>query len=281
MHTGTSELTENWKSSKLASFLGDSRFPEVGMRSTHGGKIRLFQDLYSKYSHLELSHDTDRPVAIAGIEKNLVSSFKVQGGYGVLDDAGSGLLWRSLLWQRAHDAPNGLKRINFQSAEGDTTAIMSIPSWSWMAYKGEIDYLDLPFDGVDWEEEDIRSRWLSGTESLWSYSGDSLTCPLELTVRGRSFDLQAARASDSGDIILDDPHGLTDELEPFLKCVILGRSKGQTHDPGDARTSYVLLVTPAEAPDGGSTPIYTRVGVGYMPGDLIDLDKEAVPGELQ
>lgn len=240
----------------------------------------MFQDLYSKYSHLELSHDTDRPVAIAGIEKHLISSFEVRGGFGVLDDGGRGLLWRSLLWQRAHDAPNGLKRIDFQSRKGGTGVIISPPSWSWMAHKGAIDYLNLPFDGVDWEEEDIRSRWLSGTGNSWSYSGDCLTCPLELTVYGRPFDLQAARTSDSGDIILDDPDG-PDELEHFLKCVILGRSKGQTQDSGDARTYYVLLVTPAKTPDGGSTLIYHRVGVGCMPGDLINLDEEAVPGELR
>ncbi|KAH8787914.1 heterokaryon incompatibility protein-domain-containing protein [Diaporthe sp. PMI_573] len=265
---------------KLASFLGDSRFPEIGMRSTHGSKILLFQDLYSKYSRLELSHDTDRPVAIAGIEKHLISSFEVRGGFGVLDDGDRGLLWRSLLWQRGHDAANELKRIDFQSPKVGTAVIISPPSWSWMAYKGAIDYLDLPFDGVDWEEDDIRFRWLSGTGNSWSYSGDCLACPLELTVCGRSFDLRAARASDSASIMLDDPDR-TDELEPFLKCVVLGRSKGQAQDSSDARAHYVLLVTPSEPPGGGSSPIYNRAGVGYVPGALIDFTEQVVPGELR
>lgn len=250
------------------------------MRSTHGGKIRLYQDLYSKYSRLELSYDADRPVAIAGIEKRLISSFDVRGGFGVLDDGDRGLLWRSLLWQRAHDAPEGLKRIEFETPKDGAVAIISPPSWSWMAYKGAIGYLEPPFDGVDWEEDDIWSQWLSGAGNSWSYSGDCLTCPLKLTVHGRSFDLQAARTSDSAGIVLDDPDR-TDELESFLKCVILGRSKGQAQDLGDTRTHYVLLVTPAGLQDGDSSPFYKRVGVGYMPGALIDLDEQVVSGELR
>ncbi|KAK2597572.1 hypothetical protein N8I77_012351 [Diaporthe amygdali] len=265
---------------KLASFLGDSRFPEVGMRSTHGGKIRLFQDLYSKYSRLELSHDTDRPVAIAGIEKQLISSFDVRGGFGILDDGGRGLLWRSLLWKRAQDASSGLRRIEFGLLKGAAVAIIPPPSWSWMAYKGAIDYLGLPFDEVDWEKDDIYSRWSRGAGKSWSYSGDYLTCPLEMTVHGRSFDLQEARTSCSASIVLDDPDRM-DKLEPFLECVVLGRLKGQTKESTDARTHYVLLVTPKAPQDGGSSPSYNRVGVGYMPGSFIDFSKQGIPGELR
>lgn len=240
----------------------------------------MFQDLYSKYSRLELSHDADRPVAIAGIEKNLISSFDVRGGFGVLDDGNRGLLWRSLLWQRARDAPGGLKRIEFELLKGVAVAISPPSSWSWMAYKGAIDYLDLPFNEVDWEENDIRSRWSRGTGNSWSYSGDCLTCPLELTVRGRSFDLQAARTSDVASIVLDDPERM-DELEASLKCVVLGRLKGQAKESSDARTRYVLLVTTTSPQHEGSSPVYNRVGVGYMPGALISLGKQVIPGELR
>lgn len=250
------------------------------MRSTHGGKIRLFQDLYSKYSRLELSHDTDRPVAIAGIEKHLIFSFNVRGGFGVLDDGRRGLLWRSLLWQRARDTRSGLKRIEFQSLKGAAAAIIPPPSWSWMAYTGAIDYLDLPFNEIDWEEHDICSRWSRGAGVSWTYSGDYLTCPLELTVHGRSSDFQAARTSDNASIVFDDPDR-TDELEPSIKCVVLGMLKGQAKESRETRIHYVLLVTPTPSRDGGSSLIYTRVGVGYLPGALIDFRKQVVYGELR
>lgn len=250
------------------------------MKSTHGGKIRLYQDLYSKYSRLGLSYDADRPVAIAGIEKHLISSFDVRGGFGVLDDGARGLLWRSLLWQRAQDEPRGLRRIEFESLKAGAVGIIPPPSWSWMAYTGPISYLDLPFNEVDWEEHDISSRWLSGTGNSWSYSGDCLTCPLELTVHGRPFDLQAARSSDRARIVLDDPDRI-DELGPFLKCVVLGKSRGQEKESRDAKTHYVLLVTPTATQDGDVSPIYNRVGVGYLPGTLIDFIGQVIPGMLR
>lgn len=249
------------------------------MKSTHGGKIRLFQDLYSKYSRLELSHDTDRPVAIAGIEKHLIFSFGIRGGFGVLDDGRRGLLWRSLLWQRAQDTRSGLKRIEFQSLKGAAVAIIPPPSWSWMAYTGAIDYLDLPFNEVDWEEQDICSRWSRGAGESWTYSGDYLTCPLELTVRGRPFDSREAMNSDTASIVLDDPHK-TSELESSLKCVVLGRLKNQAKESSDARIYYVLLVTPTAPQGEGCYAIYNRVGVGYLPGALIDFDNQVIPGEL-
>lgn len=240
----------------------------------------MFQDLYSKYSRLELSHDADRPVAIAGIEKHLISSFKVRGGFGVLDDERHGWLGRSLLWLRAPDATGGLTRIDFEALNDAAVTIIPPPSWSWMAYKGAIDYLYLPFNEVDWEERDICSRWLRGTKNSWSYSGDTLTCPLKLTVHGRWFDLEAARASNISSIILDDPDR-TDELEVSLRCVVFGRLKYQTEESSETRIHYVLLVKPTPSQDGGSSPIYNRVGVGYMPGALIDFSKQVVPGELR
>ncbi|KAG6359198.1 hypothetical protein INS49_012718 [Diaporthe citri] len=235
-----------------------NKFPEVAMRFNRGGKIRLFQDLYSNYSRLGLSHDADRPVAIAGIEKRLISSLEVRGGFGVLDDGNRGLLWRSLLWQRARDAPSGLKRIEFELLKGVAVAIIPPPSWSWMTYKGAIDYMDLPFNEVDWEEKDIWSRWSRGTGNSWSYSGDFLTA----------------------NIVLDDPDR-TDELESFLKCVVLGRLKGQEKESSDARTHYVLLVTPVSPQGQDLSLIYNRVGVGYMPGGLIDFSEQGTPGELR
>lgn len=265
--------------SKLASFLGDSRFPEVAMKSTRGGKIRLFQDLYSRYSRLELSHDEDRPVAIAGIEKHLISSFGIRGGFGVLDDGNCGLLWRSLLWQRGRDARR-MVRINFDSVKvgGLAAAIIPPPSWSWMAYRGAIDYLNLPFDKMEWEKDDICSQWSRSAGKTWNYSRDYSTCPLELTVVARVFDFQAAQASAGAGVVLDDPER-TDVSELSLRCIVLGRLKRQTHESMDIRTHYVLLVTPTTLQDGGD--IYNRVGIGYMPGALINLSEKETPGQLQ
>lgn len=178
--------------SELAAFLGDSRFPESTAKLPYGAKIRLYQDLYSKYSRLELSRHEDRPIAIAGIEKHLVLSFQVRGGFGVFDDGERGLLWRSLLWRRGRneeeEAPR-LQRIDFEHVEGSAAGRIAPPSWSWMAYRGAIDYLDPPFDRMEWEERDIYSQWSNTAGKTWSYSRDYSACPLELTVTPRPVDI--------------------------------------------------------------------------------------------
>jgi hypothetical protein len=63
----------------------------------------------------------------------------VKGGFGILyEDKTQGTLLRSLLWYRGGD-PNtsSLTRIEFPDDR------VGVPSWSWMAYTGEIDYLSL------------------------------------------------------------------------------------------------------------------------------------------
>ncbi|KAF3766598.1 HET-domain-containing protein, partial [Cryphonectria parasitica EP155] len=140
----------------LASFLGDPNFPKVAIESSRGGKILFHQSLCKQYSRLAFTRQTDRPVAISGLEKRLVQSFGVSGGYGVLNDTKNpGMLRRSMLWHRASDCTT-LRRISF--------ARSAPPTWSCMSYEGPIDYPDLPFAQVEWEQCDIQSQFLeSGT----------------------------------------------------------------------------------------------------------------------
>ncbi|KAI3392588.1 hypothetical protein diail_5462, partial [Diaporthe ilicicola] len=46
-------------------------------------KIRVYEDLYRQYTRLEFTRNTDRPIAIAGLEKRLIRDLKAQGGLGV------------------------------------------------------------------------------------------------------------------------------------------------------------------------------------------------------
>lgn len=258
--------------STLASFLGDPSFPKVAMESSRGGKIRLYQDLYMRYSRLALSHPQDRPIAIAGLEKRLIQSFEVYGGFGVLDDSTPGLLRRSLLWCRGADEA-GLEEISFP-ASGRQQAVHDVPpppSWSWMAYRGGIDYLDLPFDEVEWEEYDILSPWSSSSPGTW-YSSDSGRGATGLSVNVRAFDPAARSRSDSR-LVYDmatKPEGPL-WLE---KCVILGRVKNPGQ-PARERLHYVMIVSPATSLARRRGPVYKRSGVGYMPGHLIDTDQPA------
>jgi hypothetical protein len=251
--------------STLASFIGDPNFPEVAIKSSRGGKIRLYQDLYIQYSRLKFTRISDRPIAIAGLEKRLIHDFNTYGGFGVFDD-GRGLLRRSLLWHRGSDEST-LERIVFPADRQ-----MIIPTWSWMAYKGGIDYLELPFDGVDWEEEEIRSPWTPGSRGVW-HTGDQAGI-VELSAVAREFDFTGTTGPESK-IIYDNPARSSGPNQP-VKCVVVGRLKGAGQNERN-KMHYVLLVTtnPSQVTRGGQ--VCERVGVGHVLGRWIKLDQ---PGTL-
>ncbi|KAF3761990.1 HET-domain-containing protein [Cryphonectria parasitica EP155] len=257
---------------ELSSFIGDPNFPMVALKSTRGARIRLFQNLYRQYSRLDFTRDYDRPLAIAGLEKRLIQAFNTSGGFGIFDD-GRGLLRRSLLWYRSSiDTP--LKLIQFPNDWK-----LKVPSWSWMAYQGGIEYLELPFQGVDWLLEEMTPPWCtSETTSTWR-TGDEEEVP-ELHAVARSFDLGRMGRSTRGEAhaIYDRPVGGTkpNSSHNSVKCVVMGRLR----DPAQIernRRHYVLLVR--EGISGGQRqrrPVWERVGVGYLPGGWISLNDDGM-----
>ncbi|KAL9105839.1 MAG: hypothetical protein Q9227_009047 [Pyrenula ochraceoflavens] len=227
----------------LASFIGDPNFPEVAIRFSKGEKIRYYQDLYKQYSRLQFTRAADRPIAIAGLEKRLIRNFKTSGGFGVFDD-GQSLLQRSLLWHRGSDEGT-LHRIIFPA-----NWLMAVPTWSWMAYKGGIDYLDLEFDGVDWEEEEIRSPWTPSASDYW-HTGDQ-SGSIGLNAVARHFDFPGLAGQDM-QIIYDVP-SKSDGSIPHMNCVILGRSKGPAVDAQTELIHTLPTLYSREAPSNSTLP---------------------------
>lgn len=261
------------------SFLGDPAFPKVAMQASRGGKIVMYQDLYSRYSRLQFSHIYDRPIAIAGLEHRLIRDLKIRGGFGVLDEERHGLLRRSLLWRRA-DIQLSLEKIDFSRANGSFSTLSRPPTWSWMAYEGAIDYIHPEFDQVDWETQEIVSPWSSSPLETWSYSGDSSQAPLGLRVVTRKFDAtDISTMSENGMVVLDRPQ----VSKPELECVILGRFKNSgKREDREARVHLVMFVRFQEkiyVP--GEVRVYHRAGVGSVPGSLICWEVEGVRGEIR
>lgn len=246
-----------------ASVLGDPNFPTVAMRSSRGGKIRVYQDVYETYSRLEFSCIEDRPVAIGGLEKRLLHAFNTFGGYGVFDDGpGGGLLQRSLAWHRGEDELS-LTRIEFPT-QAPRGHVMSVPTWSWMAYRGGINYLDLPFSGVEWDRE-IYSPWtLRGRGSA---PADSRPIRyLGAVVRGLSF---SSTSGDEARLIIDAPGGSGGQQR---HCVVLGRQVGQIPIPDSRHYFLVVAPAPSDRRTSDGKPLFERVGAGFLPGRFIDLE---------
>lgn len=258
--------------SKLASFLGDPDFPKVATGgstlSSTGSQTRLYQDLYMEYSRLGFTHQQDRPVAIAGLEQRLIQSFGVHGGFGVLDDRNPGLLRRSLLWHRAQETAS-LGEIDF-AAPGAAP-----PTWSWMAYTGAIDYLELPFGQVEWERTEILSPWASSPVGR-RYSSDDSAGTASLSVLARDFVTDPDVAQEDVNVILDTSSVV---VWSDLKCVVLGRSKGPLTDLG-TRTHFVLLVAASKARRGRDVQ-FRRMGIASMPGIYINQEQLGTLGKIR
>ncbi|KAK0624149.1 heterokaryon incompatibility protein-domain-containing protein [Immersiella caudata] len=256
-----------------ASFLGDPAFPTVALKSSKGAKIRLYEILYKTYSALQFTKIWDRPIAIAGLEQRLVWAFNTHGGYGVFDGQFFG---RSLLWKRDEKAEknDGMKMIDFPVGD---RRYYYVPSWSWMAYEGLIDFLDVPFDGVEWQhsdEEGVLSPWrqradLNGEvdtirgDAVWHTGKANEKTVLRAVGRQLAVPLEEAETR----IVYDGGKGAGRGMGE-VGVVVVGRQKTANKQSADVRAlQHYVLVVGREEGDGTA---YRRLGVARMPGSWID-----------
>jgi hypothetical protein len=243
-------------SSSASSLLGDANFPYSSGPFDEETTIKLWQALYERYTTLTLSYITDRPIAIRGLENRLLRALETHGGYGVL----SRYLHEGLLWKRKFGQ---LERIAFASQDSDDLIREPVPSWSWMAYAGQIEYMKL---GMDWErwERDIVSPWKYG------HSGsDGNDTALELGGRARDM----ADLPPGAQVFIDDPQHTH---EKSFKCVVVGSSKVSSQ--GISHKYYVLIVTPLGT-EGSN--VYKRVGVAILQHDQIVWDTPVVEARIR
>lgn len=231
-----------------AAFLGDPHFPKHASLFFKSAWISLYQSLYEQYSRLAFTNITDRPIGIHGLEERLIRSFNTRGAYGILELH----LHRSLLWQRAIDEGR-MERIAFQLGR-------EVPTWSWMAYKGAIAYINIPLDYAEWSNE-IRSPWHpdsgQGGEDAVGSQGNVV-----LSAVARDFHFSLASDDEKGtQVVFDEPENVQVGSQP-LKCVVIGQEKMELER--DEQRCFVLVVSWIV----GSS--YERVGAGLVPRHRIE-----------
>jgi hypothetical protein len=178
------------------------------------------ESVFEKYSRSGLTESTDRSTAISGLEKRFARAFESDGDYGILQC----YLHRCLLWQRSGDEK--MKRISYPTNR-------TPPSWSWMAYEGEISYMDIPFYQVEWS--------------------NAVHCRLELKAVARKFSLNEMESR----LLKFDEDDQRDIGR--LRCIVIGRKRSES-DPRDEQEHYILVVEPLE----WKKNTYKRVGVGSI-----------------
>ncbi|KAF2628817.1 HET-domain-containing protein [Macroventuria anomochaeta] len=228
-------------------FMLDPNFPDRLLASGNQRAIEFISFLSEEYSKRGLTKKTDRSVAISGLGARIARARKCETKYGVFQP----YLHRNLLWQRSGEKK--MKRIGYES--------QAVPTWSWMAYDGSIQFLDIPFGGVEWVHglrlsKGYKYGWFNKNKrakpALVTDIGVFRNCSLEQ--RDMNYTILDSDKAEIGCIRydVDGSESLDDEL-----CCVVGR-----HVSWDKY--YILVVRWV-----GVDKEYTRVGVGWIQGDYI------------
>ncbi|KAK3343407.1 hypothetical protein B0T25DRAFT_572422 [Lasiosphaeria hispida] len=214
---------------------------------------------------LQFARLSDRAIAIDGIQSRLLKAFDAQGGYGIADEGekNNGLLRRMLLWYRPSYNPS-LMRISFSPDHPGA------PSWSWMAYMGEIDFLPLGFGQMEWTE--IQSPWSIRPTDRNQSTADGRRKALWGQVRYIS---NMAKAAKEGTLYYDTPSEEPVGGYAGVRCVVVGIQR-DAKERADRR-HYVILVRFENMEFRKSLDLGTiceRVGAGYLPGRFISEESD-------
>ncbi|KAF2137772.1 uncharacterized protein K452DRAFT_257240 [Aplosporella prunicola CBS 121167] len=212
--------------------LHEPRFPRPNALTRYAGQ-EILKFAFQQYSKLSLTRCSDRPIAISGVVNRFVKCLDSREICGIFEK----YLHQSLLWRRT--VKGKMRRI----AETQTP----MPSWSWMAYEGEIEYIDIG-DGFIGSQIPFPSA-----ESSRSSTG--LDMELREPVRGLKWEdtnEDEQQLTFDGENPNKDNKICAQELKlAIVGCTSLSGERGFW--------VYVLIVRPCSA---GST--YERVGAGRI-----------------
>src|SRR4051794_39540030 len=107
----------------------DPDFPNRLLKSGYQRTMEFIHFLFENYSKRWLTVKTDRCVAASGLEARIARTLDCKSRRGIFET----FLHRNLLWQ-ASDIK--MEKIVYEARH--------VPSWSWMAYNGGIQFIKIP-----------------------------------------------------------------------------------------------------------------------------------------
>jgi hypothetical protein len=228
----------------------DPNFPKWLLDAGDERTIEFIKFLSTEYSRRGLTEKTDRCAAISGLESRIAQAMECESRFGIFES----FLHRSLLWERSEERNTG--RIGYKT--------QIVPSWSWMAYSGKIEFMDIAFGTVEWVRDlrfnkRKRRRWFNKKwkPALVTDISSFRRCNHERIGTGYAIlDLDGVKR---GWIQYDlETHEHLD-AEGY---VVVGRDSRES-DAG-RRNYYILVVRPTSMENE-----YTRVGAGHILSDYI------------
>jgi len=216
-------------------FILDPNFPTRLLKSGKRRTLQCISFLLEEYSKRDLTVPSDRCVAISGLVDSVAGAL---GGhrYGIFQK----YLHRNLLWRASNDM---MKNIAYDC---------HVPSWSWMAYSGGIQFMHIRMGAGYWidhlrfdEERECDHAIIA---NLWTFQNCTI----------RIHEAQYAVLDPDGvkrGWIQYDVEGGKDPREE--QCVVVGKES-------DIDEYYVLVVR-STGVDGE----YKRTGVGLIQSDYV------------
>jgi hypothetical protein len=235
--------------SAKSSFMSDPEFPTSMAFQYKGMRIEFFEEIYRRYSELKFTYEADRSLGMAGIERRLERVFNATAWYGILNDPNDpSYLRRSLLWRSSSPAKNleAARELSSSIKAIEYPADRQVPTWSWMAVKGSIEYMPAPFGEMNWNL-DLN---LECSPSMAS-DGIQKNRPTGI-LNGAKVPIGKHTADDDTSL---DHHRIVRPLD--LGCVIVGTEKNDVSTK--LQKHYVLLIAPSESGD-----LYKRIGVATI-----------------
>lgn len=217
----------------------DPDFPKWLLTAGYQRTVEFIHYLSQDYSKRGLTENTDRCVAISGLETRIARSLRCRSRYGIFET----YLHRNLFWQATDEK---LERIEYKEEQ-------YVPSWSWMAYNGGIRF----FDNVSFNTSEgiVNLRFDEECEYALMADVGSFRDGLRLDGKHVVLDLNGVERGwvryDMKN--KDEGKGLCDE-----RCVPVGKKTREGPEK-----YYVLIVRPTR--DGE----YRRVGVGMIQSEYV------------
>lgn len=234
-------------SSPRAALLADPNFPKSALSLGTEAQQILLQDLYERYSALAFTRSTDRPLAIVGLQRRLGRVLETRAAHGLF---GSHFA-RGLLWKPKYVA----------DGTGQAGGRVARPTWSWLPTLGEIKYLDIDFQRVEWATTEFTNP-LSDQQPAGAAAGGALADEWTSAdvVRGLSRRLTISRLRMLNTLRFDEAKVF--DLEE-LRCVVIGRDSVADQLERDPK-QHVLLISRLDEPVDGGNSVYRRVGVASL-----------------
>jgi len=198
--------------------------------------VEFIHFLFQNYSKRGLTEPTDRRVAASGLEARIAGALHSNSKHGIFEKH----LHRNLLWQTSDKRTKRIAYTNNQE----------VPSWSWMACGGGIEFIEVRFGNVSWvkalafDAERDSAALIADVGKFRDYTMKS---------KGdRCIILDTSTHKKLGWIRYDIESGAEGSEN---HCVVVGRTEVSSVE----QQFYVLVIVPT-----GKDGVYRRVGVGMV-----------------